>query len=125
MAKKRGKQKDDGISDNIKFVKELQLTTSYYTLLLFFAIIALYKIPGVNCTNLKSIVTETYWVIGILAVFSLFYQFHIAIALWKYREEGEINKKCKKISLVFYTACFVVLIGLVAFITCKIVAQGG
>ena len=122
MPKKKKAQIDVGIRDNIKFVKELQLTTSYYTLLLFFAIIALFKIPG---TNLKNIVTETYFIIVILTVFSLFYQIHIAIALWKYREKGEINKKCKKISLIFYTACFVVLIGLVAFITCKIVAQGG
>lgn len=122
MPKKKKAQIDDDIRDNIKFVKDLQLTTSYYTLLLFFAIIALFKIPG---TNLKNIVTETYSIIAILTVFSLFYQIHITIALWKYREKVKINKTSKKISLIFYTTCFVALIGLVAFITCKIVAQGG
>lgn len=122
MSEKKEKQINNNIGDNIRFEKELQLTTSYYALLLFFAIIALFKIPG---TNLKSIVTETYLTIGILTVFSLFYQIHIAKALWEYREKGKINTEGKKISLIFYTACFVALIILVALITCKIVAQGG
>lgn len=113
MTEKKEKQIDD-ISDNIKFVKELQLTTSYYTLLLFFAIIALFKILG---TNLKNIVTETYWIVGILTIFSLVYQIHIAVALWEYRNKRGINTREKKISLVFYTTCFIVLIGLVSFIT--------
>jgi ABC-type phosphate/phosphonate transport system permease subunit len=113
MTEKKEKQIDN-ISDDIKFVKELQLTSSYYTLLLFFAIIALFKIPG---TNLKNIVTEAYWIVGVLTIFSLFYQIHIAVALWKYRNRGEINTTSKKMSSVFYTTCFIVLIVLVSCIT--------
>jgi len=106
VAGRKEKQHDD----NIKFEKDLQLTTCYYTLLLFFAIIALFKVPG---TNLKSIVTETYWIVGIVTVFALFYQIHIAYKIWR----SGTNNRGKKISLVFYTICFIALIGLVSFIT--------
>lgn len=110
MTKKKEKQH----SDNIKFEKELQLTTCYYTLLLFFAIIALLKIPGIN---FKNIVTEIYWIVAILTGFALVYQIHIACNIWKFRDRTGTNDREKKITLVFYTVCFITLIGLVSFMT--------
>ena len=116
MTEKKEKQH----SDNIKFEKELQLTTCYYTLLLFFAIIALLKIPGIN---FKHIVTEIYWIVVILTGFALVYQVHIAIALWKFRNSTGTNSRGKKISLVFYTVCFIALIVLISRITFTLLAD--
>ena len=112
MTGRKEKQHDD----NIKFEKDLQLTACYYTLLLFFAVIALFKVPG---ANLKSIVTETYWLIGIVTFFALVYQIHLAYGMWKFRDKTKTNSCGKKILLFFYTGCFVSLIVLVAFITLK------
>ena len=116
MTRKKEKQH----SDNIKFEKELQLTTCYYTLLLFFAIIALLKIPGIN---FKHIVTEIYWIVVILTGFALVYQIHIAIVLWKFRNSTETNSREKNISLGFYTVCFIALIVLVSRITFILLAD--
>lgn len=113
MTGKKEKQHDD----NIKFEKDLQLRACYYTLLLFFAIIALFKVPG---ASLKNIVTEAYWIVGIVTVFALFYQIHIAYRMWKFRDETKTNIREKKMSLVFYTICFMALIGFVSFITFKV-----
>ena len=113
----RKSEKKNSMDDNIKFEKDLQLTTCYYTVLLFFAIIALFKIPGINLTNFKCVVIITYIMVGILTDFAVFYQFHIAYNIWKFRDKTGTNNREKKISLCFYTGCFMVLIGLVSFIT--------
>ena len=84
------------MGDNIKFEKNLQLNACYYTLLLFFAIIALFKVPG---ADLKSIVTQIYWLVGSVAVFASFYQIHIAVGIWKFRNKTGTNNREKKITL--------------------------
>lgn len=112
--------KDEINNDDIKFAKGVQLSTTYYTLLLFFAIIALFKIPG---RDLTEIVPWTYCIVVLITIFSLIYQIHTAISLWQYRDRLKINYTSKKVLLPIYTIFHIVLILLTAFITYTIISS--
>lgn len=106
---------------DIKFAKHIQLTTIYYALLLYFAVILFFKIPGVSPVD-HSIAVLFLWLVRLLSAFAFFYQIITAISLWKYRNKAKINYKSQKFLWFCYLLPILAIITITHIITCRIIA---
>lgn len=108
--------------EDIKFAKNIQLTTINYALLLYFGIIIYFKISG-EFPKDEIIIKLFIWLTRLLTAFSLFYQIHTALSLWQYRNRANINLKYQKVLWFVYLAFILAILIITHVITCRTIAS--
>ncbi len=106
---------------NINFVKNLQLTTIHYALLLYFGIIIYFKLPGELIKD-ELIKMLFIWLTRSITVFASFYQIHTSVSLWIYRKKAKINYDYQKVLWFVYLIFFLTILLITHVITCRIIA---
>lgn len=100
--------------DNIQFLKSVQVRTTYLTLLLFFAIVAVFKKAIAYSVPFS---TPARILILVSGVLSLLYHCHTAVELWSHREAAGINAPYKKRLFWLYSLLHGFLVVYAAIIT--------